>query len=62
MIKSKEKIFVLIVSFAIFAAGVYALFSDAGTIRTVVLWSCFAGLIIIALRQSRVALKRGKRR
>lgn len=62
MIKAKEKIFVLIVSFAIFAVGVYALFSNEGTIRTVVLWGCFAGLIVIALRQSQVALKRGKRR
>lgn len=56
-----EKIIVLLLSFAVFAAGVWALYRLHGTTRTVVLAASFALLIGIAVRQSVVRAKRRKK-
>lgn len=57
-----EKIIVLLLSFAVFAAGVWALYRLHGTPRTVTLAASFALLIGIAVRQTVVRAKRTKRK
>lgn len=52
MAGTKEKITVLIGSFAVFAAGVWALYSERGVLRTGMLTAAFILLGIIALRQT----------
>ncbi|MEG1611151.1 MAG: hypothetical protein RRZ83_02820 [Alistipes sp.] len=53
--RRRENIIVLLLSFAIFAAGVYALFHAESRWYT---WGCLGALILIALRQSLIKLKR----
>lgn len=52
MTKTKEKIVVLGVSFALFLGGVWAIWMERGALRTAILAAAFAGLLAIALRQS----------
>lgn len=52
MTKTKEKIVVLGVSFALFLGGVAAIWMERGVLRTSILAVVFAGLAAIALRQT----------
>lgn len=52
MTKTKEKIVVLVVSFALFLGGVSAIWMERGALRTAILTAVFAGLLAIALRQT----------
>lgn len=56
-----EKIIVLLLSFALFAAGVWALYSLHGTVRVIVLAASFVTLTGIAVRQTLVRAKRNER-
>lgn len=57
MVKA-EKIIILLVSFAVFAAGVGALYGLHGATRTLVLAASFVVLIGIAVRQTLVRSKK----
>lgn len=58
MTKTKEKIGVLGVSFALFLGGVAAIWMERGALRTAILAVVFAGLLAIALRQTLAKLKK----
>ncbi|MEG2365115.1 MAG: hypothetical protein RSB29_00010 [Alistipes sp.] len=55
MRRGGENIVVLLLSFAIFAAGVYALFNVENRWY---MWGCLGALVLIALRQSLIKLKK----
>lgn len=59
--KTTGKIAVLAASFALFAGGVFALSMERGDLRTLTLWGCIAGLLIIALRQTVVRMRKDRK-
>ncbi len=60
MAGTKEKITVLLGSFAVFAAGVWALYHEPAPWRPWVLWGSFVLLGLIALRQTAAKWKKRK--
>lgn len=60
MAETKRKITVLLVSFALFIAGVWALYHESAPWRPWVLWGSFSLLGLIALGQTAVNWKKGK--
>lgn len=60
MTEKKENIIVLLVAFAVFAAGVWALYREPSPGRSWVLTGSFVLLGLIALRQTMVKWKRKK--
>lgn len=59
---AKNKLLILLLSFAVFAVGVRALYSESGAVRNGVLAASIMALVAIAVVQTMRVANRNKRR
>ncbi len=60
--EAKNKLLILLLSFAIFVVGVWALYSEPSVMRNGVLAASIMGLVAIAVVQTVRAVNRNKKR
>lgn len=60
--EAKDKLLILLLSFAIFVMGVWALYSEPGVVRSGLLAASILGLIAIAVLQTMRLVNRNKKR